>query len=198
MNILFSVIGLRKFLLIMQNFFFNLIAPKKFGDKVNIFGFPIIHLVKGSQVRVGKNLVLISSAYFSEPGVNHPVIIRTLNPSAKIIIGDDVGISGGGIIAAEEISIGNGTMLGANVTITDTDFHPIEANNRRYNRQNVQTAKVTIEENVFVGMNSIILKGVRIGRNSVIGAGSVVTKSIPANSIAAGNPARIIGEIHAE
>jgi len=56
--------------------------------------------------------------------------------------------------------------------------------------------KVKIGDNVFIGANSIILPGVTIGNNAIIGAGSIVTKDIPENSIAVGNPAKIIGDLH--
>ncbi len=58
------------------------------------------------------------------------------------------------------------------------------------------SGKVTIEDNVFIGTNAIILKGVTIGKNSIIGAGSIVTRDIPENSVAAGNPCRVIMGIH--
>jgi len=101
-------------------------------------------------------------------------------------------MSGGAICSAQSVTIGEGTLLGANVVIADTDFHPIVPEGRRYSHADVAVAPVTIQENVFIGMNSLILKGVVIGANSVIGAGSVVTKSIPANVIAAGNPCRVL------
>jgi acetyltransferase-like isoleucine patch superfamily enzyme len=86
------------------------------------------------------------------------------------------------------------------VTIVDTDFHaldPYVEGGRMSNNdpKNVAAAPVIVEDNVFVGANSIILKGVTIGENSVIGAGSVVTRSIPANVIAAGNPARMLRQL---
>lgn len=182
----------RRLVLEIINLIFNFENLSKLSNKVKIFGFPIISIAKNSEIKVGKNLVLISHSYFSEPGVNHPVILRTLKPSAKIFIGDNVGISGGGICAAEEVIIGNNVMLGANAFITDTDFHPIAPQNRRFSRENILTKRVVIKDNVFIGMNSLILKGVTIGENSVIGAGSVVAGNIPPNSIACGIPAKVI------
>jgi acetyltransferase-like isoleucine patch superfamily enzyme len=123
------------------------------------------------------------------------VVLRTFSHNAKIVIGDDVGISGGTICAAEEVTIGEGTLLGANVTIVDTDFHPIASLNRRYDNHDVATAPVTIGRNVFLGTNSMVLKGVTIGDNSVVGAGSVVTKNIPDSVIAGGNPCRVLRPI---
>ena len=75
--------------------------------------------------------------------------------------------------------------------IWDTDFHAIEYNDRCKN-VNIKSAPIFIKEGAFIGACSIILKGVTIGKHSVIGAGSVVTKNIPDNEIWGGNPARFI------
>lgn len=163
--------------------------------KVFIFGFPIISIIKGAKVVFGKNITLISASYFSEPGINHPVIIRLLKKESSLKLGDNIGISGGGICVENRVIIEDNVMLGANVFITDTDFHPIDPNERRFRRDNVISKEVIIKKNVFIGMNAIILKGVTIGENSVIGANSVVTKNIPANVIAAGNPCKVVKTI---
>ncbi len=94
------------------------------------------------------------------------------------------------------IRIGANALIGSCVEILDSDFHDLHPDRRRGGKP--QMAAVELEENVFVGDGAKILKGVRIGAHSVIGAGSVVTKSIPAGVIAAGNPARVIGEIPRE
>ncbi|MEY4581014.1 MAG: hypothetical protein RL701_5717, partial [Pseudomonadota bacterium] len=88
------------------------------------------------------------------------------------------------------IDIGNSVMLAEGVLITDTDWHD------HYHR--IYPGKrepVTLEDNVWVGDRVTICKGVRIGENSIIGAASVVTRNVPANTIAAGNPARVVGEL---
>lgn len=90
------------------------------------------------------------------------------------------------------IYIGDKVMIGPNVTIA-TANHPIEPELRERGMQ--YNKDVHIEENVWIGAGVIIVPGVRIGRNAVIGAGSVVTKDIPANVVAAGNPCRVIREI---
>lgn len=134
MSFFYSIWGIRRIILEVQNFYFNH-RYRYFVNKVKIFGLPIIYITKKSQIEIGRNLVLISESYFSEPGINHPVIIRTLRPNAKIKIGNNVGISGGGICSAEEVVIGNDVLMGANVFVTDTDFHPLESKNRRYIRK---------------------------------------------------------------
>jgi len=159
------------------------------------YGKPIISTFKNSNITIGNNVVLCSTSKDTALGVNHPVILRTLSKDAKLTIGDDTGISGATICAQTSVSIGNGCLLGANVTIMDTDFHPIKSLDRRYDKENITTKKVLIKDNVFIGCNSIILKGVTIGKNSVIAAGSVVSNSIPDNVIAGGNPAKVIKEL---
>ena len=81
-------------------------------------------------------------------------------------------------------------MIASNVYVSDSDWHDI------YNRVSMgTTAPVTIEENVWIGDSAIICKGVTIGENSIIGAGAVVSRDIPPNTIAAGNPARVVKEL---
>ncbi len=91
-----------------------------------------------------------------------------------------------------DIHIGNNVMFGPNVVV-DTAAHPIRPDIRKNKVQ--FNVPVIIEDNVWVGAGVIILPGVRIGENSVIGAGSVVTKDIPANAVAYGTPCRVIREI---
>ena len=88
------------------------------------------------------------------------------------------------IVANKEVIIGNHVTVGANVKIGDRDDHP--------GLLNTEDESVHIEDDVFVGMNCIILKGVTIGKGSIIGAGSVVSKSIPAGVVAAGVPCKVI------
>jgi acetyltransferase-like isoleucine patch superfamily enzyme len=164
---------------------------------VAYYGMPIISMERGSTIDIGENSVICSDSKIAELGVNHPVIMRTLRPGANIIIGQDTGISGGAICAAVSVKIGNECLIGANVVIADTDFHPINPIGRRYSKseQDITALPIEIEDNVFIGTGSIILKGVRVGKNSVIGAGSVVTKDVPPDSVVAGNPAKILRKI---
>lgn len=112
---------------------------------------------------------------------------------AEIVLGDYCLISPGvRISAAQSIRIGDNCMLAANVIISDSDWHGIYNRIRPFRC----TKPVVIENNVWLGERVIVTKGVTIGENSVVGAGSVVTKNIPANCVAAGNPARIIKTIN--
>jgi len=165
-----------------------------FGKSPSLFGLPIVSMAPSSLIALGDRAVLCSNSLFTALGVNHPVVLRTLRSGAEIRIGNDAGLSGTTICAAQSVVIGDNALIGANVTIADTDFHALDPQGRRYNQQesSIRSAPVRIEDNVFIGTGSIVLKGVTIGENSVIGAGSVVSSSIPRNSIAAGNPCRVL------
>lgn len=164
-----------------------------YGKGLVVYGSPIVSVVDGSSLELGDRVVLCSWSAYTALGVPHAVILRTLQPGARIVIGNDVGVSGASICAATSVEVGHRTLLGANVIITDTDFHPVHPTGRRYAAASeASSSKVVIEEDVFIGANAIVLKGVRVGRGSVIGAGSVVVNNIPAGVIAAGNPCRVI------
>lgn len=164
-----------------------------------LYGYPMIFMSPASKIELGEQVVLCSDSRFTALGVTRPVILRTLRPDAEISIGADSGLSGTVICAALSVKIGAECLIGADVQVYDTDFHSLRAANRRHNDnpEQIAAAAVIIEDNVFIGAGSKILKGVRIGRNSVIGAGSIVSKDIPPNSIAAGNPAKVISELPA-
>lgn len=125
-------------------------------------------------------------------------LISKLFGGGVINIGSDTGISNAAITAASRIEIGKNVMLGSGCCVYDTDFHPVKAEYRfgvkRDDRMTV-SKPIVIEDGVFIGAHSIILKGTHIGKNSIIGAGSVVTGKIPANQVWAGNPARYIKDI---
>jgi len=92
--------------------------------------------------------------------------------------------------SAHEIIIGDNCMVASNAYITDSDWHDI------YNRISIgKTAPVKIGNNVWIGDSAIVCKGVTIGENSIIGAGAVVVNAIPANSVAAGNPAKAVKQL---
>ncbi|MGO4770957.1 DapH/DapD/GlmU-related protein [Flavobacterium sp. W22_SRS_FK3] len=131
----------------------------------------------------------------------------------KITIGDRTFIGGGTFICTEEIEIGNDVMFSWGCTVVDNNSHSniwserkndvldwkrgLDENKIGHYKDwtNVKKAKVTIKNKVWIGFNSIILKGVTIGEGVIIGAGSVVTKDVPDWTIVAGNPARIVREI---
>lgn len=147
-------------------------------------------------IDIGKGVVINSGSYPNPVGVAE-TRIYTYDKNSCISIGDYSGMSNVLLFAKESIHIGNGVMIGADTKIIDNDFHGV--NNRitpegKYVRDEGKSAPVYIGNGVFIGMNCLILKGVKIGENSVIGAGSVVTHDIPANEIWAGNPAKLVGK----
>lgn len=97
------------------------------------------------------------------------------------------------ISAADDIVVGDNCMIASNAYVTDSDWHDI------YNRITTgQTAPVAIKNNAWIGDSAIICKGVTIGQNSIIGAGAVVVDSVPANCVAAGNPAKVVKQLDAD
>ena len=164
------------------------------GSHTKFIGNPIIERSPGSRISIGMHCVLCSDSRHTSLGINHPVILRTMCPGAKITIGDGTGISGGSICAVESISIGRMCLLGANVSIMDNDFHLVSTNSDRndFAPGDLPSKAIEIGNYVFIGTGSIILKGTTIGANAVIGAGSVVRGIVEPNSIYAGNPAKRI------
>ena len=165
------------------------------GKSWKIYGVPIIQKHRGSTIQIGSNLSLRSTLRSNPLGANHPVILCTWQAGAILDIGDNFGMTGGSLVAAEKITIGKNVIIGANCTIIDTDFHPLDPEIRRRSPQAAQTAPISIGDDVFIGMNCIILKGITIGQAAVVGAGSVVTHDIPSKVIVAGNPARVVREL---
>lgn len=166
-----------------------------FGARLKTYGVPTVSLCKGSIIKLGSDAVLRSESRGNAIGVNHEVIMRTSTKSAKIIIGNNFRMSGGAICAVNKIEIGNNVLLGSNVVIADNDFHGMTVDTRSTPSNQLVSKPVKIEDGVWVGADVYLCKGVNIGRNSVIGAKAVVTKSIPENSIAAGVPAIVIGYV---
>lgn len=162
------------------------------GRGWRFYGAPIVQKHRRSQMHFGPNLGLRSSMRSNPLGPNHPVLLCTWQPRAMLEIGADFGMTGGSIVAAERITIGDRVTVGANCTIIDTDFHPLDPEQRQLRPQDAKTSPVVIEDDAFIGMNCLILKGVTIRAGAVVGAGSVVTKDVPAHSLVAGNPARVI------
>lgn len=166
------------------------------GTRFVIYGIPHIFSRKRGAIKIGNKLTLNSTQRSNPIGLNHCCIIRTLTSNATITIGNRVGMSGATLLAREKITIGSNVLLGANCTITDSEHHSLNVVDRvSGDSSSILTSPVYIADNVWLGMNVIVLKGVSIGENTIVGAGSIVVKSLPANVIAAGNPAKIIKKI---
>ncbi len=144
----------------------------------------------GAPISIGRYATLIASA----DARIRLSIWPTTDAGGQIRIGDYSLICPGVKIgAAERIVIGDNCMMASHVYITDSDWHDI------YNRTLTgPTAPVTVGDNVWLGHGAIVCKGVTIGENSIVGAGAVVVRDIPANVIAAGNPAVVVKPLAAD
>ncbi|MCK6622842.1 MAG: acyltransferase [Calditrichaceae bacterium] len=162
----------------------------QYGKNLTVAGFPVIQKNKKARLILGDRVKLISTPRANLVGLTNRCTLVCNGPDSEIVVGDDSGLSGVVINARESIKIGKHVMLGGNVRIFDHDFHQIHYQDRRDGTGEIKSRPVVIEDDVFIGTNSIILKGTRIGRGSVIGAGSVVSGNVPAGEIWAGNPAR--------
>jgi acetyltransferase-like isoleucine patch superfamily enzyme len=167
----------------------------KVGQRLSVDGKCVVQCRRVGAIRMGDDVKINSRFRSNLVGMCQPTVLCVYD-NGSIEIGDKVGISGAVISSRDKITIGNHATLGGNVRIFDHDFHSLDAEHRRVgktDRENIKSAPITIEEDVFIGTNAIILKGVHIGARSVIGAGAVVAlRKIPADSVVVGSPARII------
>ena len=194
----------------IQSFVLNKIIPLKmrFRDILshgenNIFcgSANILSIDKSVQIKLGKE-----STFFCK------FILE--KPNAVIQIGDNVYIGASNIYCSSNIVIGNNVLISWGVKIYDHNSHSLSPEDRIYdirlagnnvrkgftltlnkNWNNVATEPIYIKDNVWIGMDATILKGVTIGENSIIAAGSVVTKDVEPNTIVGGNPAKIIKKL---
>lgn len=162
------------------------------GRGIIFNGRPYLYRHPDSRIQLGEQVVLNSSLRSNPIGCARPVSLRTMRAGAEIVLGPRVGLSGVSICAAQRVEIGEGTFVGADAIIFDNDFHaPVgEWGWGTFREDNPKPVK--IGRGVFIGTRAIILKGVTIGDRAIVGAGAVVIKDVPARSIAAGNPARVI------
>lgn len=166
----------------------------KYGRHLIVHGHLFCEIGKNSSIVIGQNFCFLCGRAINPLSKNSGGVICT-NENAKLKIGDYVGISSSVIWAHESIVIGDHVNIGANTIIMDSDAHSLNYLDRRDLASDLLAKKnkpIVIDDDVLIGANCIILKGVHIGKQSVIGAGSVVTGNIPSNCIAAGNPAKVI------
>lgn len=160
-----------------------------FGRKISFVGVPKFKNKPGGLISIGNNCTFLSRPTSNLIGINRPCIISTQDSKAEIIIGNNCGFSGTVIGAFAKIEIKDNVRCGANTLITDGDWHLDDPRAGK-------PLPILIEENVWLGEGVKVLKGITIGKNSLVGIGSVVTKDIPANVIAAGNPCKVIKELN--
>lgn len=163
---------------------------------VNFIGRCLISVGKNAEVYFGKNVAIRSGYYTSSTTLSK----ISIADGSKFSIGDNSGMSSVSIICKERITIGENVNIGAGCLILDSNMHStdwrVRANRKMDSPQKAAKAPIIIEDNVFIGARCIITKGVTIGRCSMIAAGSVVVKDIPANCIAGGNPCKVIKYIN--
>ncbi len=176
----------------------RVIKYKLLSDCKNVSGKPIFNspaLMRGQgEIRFGEKVYL--GVTNSPSFLNTYIYIEARTPISNVIIEDGVRINNNASLISDGagIKICSDTLIGFNFSVLDTDFHDLHPEKRLTGTP--VSKKVLIGSNVFIGSNVIILKGVEIGCNSVIASGSVVTKSIPENVIAGGNPCKVIKEIN--
>lgn len=142
----------------------------------------------GGNIRVGSH----AHIHAARGNLTRLCTWTTEGREGRITIGDYVLISPGThIVASESISIGSNTMFASGCYVSDSDWHDTYDRTRELDKH----APIVIGENTWFGVRAIVCKGVTVGDNSIIGAGSVVTKDIPPNCIAAGNPAHVVRQL---
>ena len=143
----------------------------------------------GNRIDIGRDCIVNCAIAFDRPGVS-------FRAGDRCYFGDS------NFVIAEGIECGDDVLVSWGVTVVDHDSHAIAWEGRvndvlnwaqgRKDWDQVRTGKVVIEDRAWIGFNAIILKGVRIGREAVVAAGSVVTRDVPAGTVVGGNPARVL------
>ena len=178
----------------LWNTFVMKLKKVKTGDNLKVYGQIMVH-GKSGRISIGNNVVMISEPRINPTGGGDHVHLRT-EGDGKITIGNNVGLTRTEIASYNSVVIDDDVLIGGGVRIWDTDFHSINYQQRMQNPDtSAKTAPIHISKGAFIGACSIVLKGVTIGERSVIGAGSVVTKNVPADEIWAGNPAKFIKRV---
>jgi len=174
-------------------FYRALYPDMKLGCNSKCWGSIMIQKSPDAIIAFGDNLWIVSDFFRAGISLYGHLKIRVFN-EAKVFIGNNVALIGTSVTCRSTyINIGDGTIIAPNVIIVDSDFHNVwPPQNRKYSLGYENDKGVVIGENVWIGMNTLILKGVTIGENSVIAAGSVVVKDIPVNVLAGGNPAHVL------
>lgn len=171
-----------------------------FGQNLVILGaLPFFKLPKNGKVKLGNKVVLNSDFKNSNTALTYRCKFVT-GYDGFIEIGDNTMINGSCIVSYSHVKIGENCQIASSTLISDTDFHPInsvarkaQVEGKNFSFDMVKKEKINIGENVWIGWNCTILKGVSIGDNSVVAAGSVVLRGVyPPNSLIAGNPAKVV------
>ena len=193
----YSLGGAGKFLLkpfyIKWNRLKMRLTGAELGEGSKIYNKLYYFLHPKGRICIGKNFSFSSGSNFNQLSRNLRGAIYVAE-GASLMIGNKVGISSSCLWVTKGLTIGDHVNIGADSLILDTDAHSIDWQERR-SSDTRNSKPIVIEEDAFIGTRCIILKGVTIGARSIIGAGSVVTKNIPPDCIAAGNPCVVIKRI---
>lgn len=189
---------------IRHYYHFRYLGRVKIGRKLRVYGCgTYIRCSLKGRITLGDNITIRNHTRANAVGVYKPCSFVAIGQGC-LVVGDNVGFSGCSICVSKSINIENYCTIGANTHIVDTNFHSLDGSIRiqdvalqRDSLENASNARTVIAFNAFIGLNSIVLAGVRIGKESVVGAGSVVTRDIPDGQIWAGAPARYIRQIEA-
>lgn len=187
----------------LRTLFNNLI--NSFSDPITLEKFLISKNVKGSLNSIkgnscyilNKGIIIMGERVLinSFPnGSMHQTAISTYFKEAEVIIGNNCNLNGLVIHCNEKVVIGDDCMFGPGTILCDNDSHRVTIDPIVRN-QKPESAPIILGDCVWIGMNCIVLKGVTIGKNSIIAAGAVVTKSVPENCVYGGNPAKLIKEL---
>jgi acetyltransferase-like isoleucine patch superfamily enzyme len=153
-------------------------------------GRPIVRCLAGAKLILHEG-VRINSAIASNPVIGRRrTALCAIAPGALLEVGPGVGMSGACLCAAQSLTIGENTIIGADALITDTDFHLPLSDWKWGNDAKGASKPVSIGRGCFIGARAIILKGVTLGDGAVVAAGAVVTRDVPAGYLAIGNPAQ--------
>src|ERR1035437_4993851 len=159
------------------------------GSGCHFYGWTKFKHGSKDTISIGSDCTFRSKHTSNLIGINRPCIFSSIGMNgSRLIVGDGCGFSGTVIGCFDEIILGNNVRCGANTLITDSDCYLDDPRAGK-------PSPVNIGNNVWLGVNVTVLKGVSIGENTVIGANSLVVKNIPANVIAAGNPCKVLKKI---
>ena len=198
---------IRQRVCIFINWFLFYINGVKVGKQLRVFNKIYLTKAFDASMFVGDNFTFTSGGGINPLCRNKKGQIF-IESGGEISIGNNTGISSSCLWAKNKIIIGNNVNIGGDCIIMDTDAHNLDWHVRaglvRDDNGNImndtisaKSAPIIIEDHAFIGTRSIILKGVTIGARSIIAAGSVVTKSIPPDCIAGGNPCKVIRYLNA-
>ena len=166
----------------------------EYGHNCKLFN--IVYISNKGRVKIGNDFLFTSGGGYNPlcRNIRGSIVV---NKNASIIIGNHVHISSAVLWARKRIVIGDDVKIGGDTIIIDSNAHSLNYEDRRLgvdnlDEQNAVSEEVVIGNDVMIGTRCIILKGVHIGDRSIIAAGSVVVKDVPADSVAGGNPCKVI------